>query len=141
MAPSHRKPDAEARRDHERMYGHGPVSEEELKAKYPRWVRNFGKTLPFNDLLTGLFDPLNDNKKSPSGPAVARAKKGSTWPQQPLSPRGSSKYHRPIHITMAQRSWGRLLSRPPAHSTRERSGQTDVRLEGEGHWQIDRKGA
>jgi DNA ligase-4 len=85
MAPSHRKPDAEARRDHERMYGHGPVSEEELKAKYPRWVRNFGKTLPFNDLLTGLFGPLNDNKKGPSGPAVARAKKDRHGPSN-LSP-------------------------------------------------------
>jgi DNA ligase 4 len=85
MAPSHRKPDAEARRDHERMYSHGPVSEEELKAKYPRWVRNFGKTLPFNDLLTGLFDPLNDNKKRPSGPAVVRAKKGRHGPSN-LSP-------------------------------------------------------
>jgi DNA ligase-4 len=40
-------------------------------------VPNFGKTLPFNDLLTGLFDPLNDNKKRP---AVARAKKGRHGP-------------------------------------------------------------
>ena len=37
-------------------------------------------TFPFSELLVSLFNPLNDNKKRPTGPAVARAKQGPHGP-------------------------------------------------------------
>jgi DNA ligase-4 len=39
--------------------------------------------LPFHELFASLFNPLNENKKKPTGPPVARAKQG---PHGPLNP-------------------------------------------------------
>ena len=84
-------PDAEALEDDERQYGHGPLSKEELDQKYvlsPVHKTNvlsipdtqigliIIQRLPFHDLFTTLFNPLNDNKKNLTGPPVARAKQG-----------------------------------------------------------------
>ncbi|KUJ22154.1 ATP-dependent DNA ligase [Mollisia scopiformis] len=77
---SQREPDDEAIQDDELQYGHGPMTMEELDDKYggdedtPR-PRNHSKTPPFSELLVSLFNPLNDNKKRPTGPKVV-AKKG-----------------------------------------------------------------
>ncbi|KAB8360557.1 hypothetical protein FH972_024297 [Carpinus fangiana] len=38
--------------------------------------RNHGKTFLFSDLHLTLFNPLNENKKKPSGPAISRKKTG-----------------------------------------------------------------
>ncbi|KAI4093133.1 MAG: hypothetical protein LQ344_003116 [Seirophora lacunosa] len=50
--------------------------EQELDEKYPRRPKNHSNTLPFHDLFLTLFNPLNENKKKPTGPAVARKKQG-----------------------------------------------------------------
>jgi DNA ligase-4 len=81
IMPSQQEPDAEARHDHERQYGRGPVSEEELDAQYPGRPRNFAKTFPFHDLYMTLFDPLVDNAKGKKAvPQVARRKHGPHGP-------------------------------------------------------------
>lgn len=46
------------------------------RSRYPDRPRNHSKTLPFHALYLTLFDPLNDNKKRPTGPIVARRKVG-----------------------------------------------------------------
>ncbi|CZS95724.1 related to DNA ligase 4 [Rhynchosporium agropyri] len=69
-----KEPDEDALDDHELQYGHGPTTEEELEEKYPGRPRNHSKTLPFHELFTTLFDPLNENKAKPSGPHAARKK-------------------------------------------------------------------
>ena len=48
----------------------------DCQSRYPDRPRNHAKTLPFHDLYLTLFDPLNDNKKKPTGPVVARKKLG-----------------------------------------------------------------
>ncbi|EMC97943.1 hypothetical protein BAUCODRAFT_120861 [Baudoinia panamericana UAMH 10762] len=58
------------------MYGHGAMTEAELNEKYPNRPHNHSKTLPFHDLYLTLFNPLNENKKKPSGPVTARKKVG-----------------------------------------------------------------
>lgn len=58
------------------MYGHGAMTEHELDEKYPQRPHIHSKTLPFHELLFTLFNPLNDNKKKPTGPTVARKKIG-----------------------------------------------------------------
>ena len=62
-------------------------TEQELDAKYPNRPHNHSKTLPFHDLYLTLFNPLNDTKKKPTGPAVNRRRLGphstnSTNPQE-----------------------------------------------------------
>ncbi|KAL6721565.1 DNA ligase (ATP) [Lecanora helva] len=52
------------------------LRDEELDEKYPNRPRNHSPTLPFHDLFLTLFNPLNDNKKKPTGPVVARKKVG-----------------------------------------------------------------
>ncbi|PVH89948.1 ATP-dependent DNA ligase [Cadophora sp. DSE1049] len=69
-----REPDEEAIADHELQYGHGLMADEELNEKYPDRPTNHSKTLPFHELFTTLFNPLNDNKAKPSGPHAARKK-------------------------------------------------------------------
>ncbi|KAI9852197.1 MAG: DNA ligase (ATP) [Thelocarpon superellum] len=59
--------------------------EEDLDEKYPNRPHNHSETLPFHDLFLTLFNPLNDNKKKPSGPSVARRKQGPHGPNG-LSP-------------------------------------------------------
>ena len=68
--------DAEAHREEALMYGHGTMTQQELDEKYPNRPHNHSKTLPFRDLYLTLFNPLNDNKKKPTGAAVARKKLG-----------------------------------------------------------------
>ncbi|KAB5558031.1 hypothetical protein GE09DRAFT_98509 [Coniochaeta sp. 2T2.1] len=66
------------------QYASGPLSPEELEEKYPNRPHNHSRTLPFSELYTSLFDPLNENKKQPSvaGRPIARSK---------LGPHGQSK--------------------------------------------------
>ena len=54
--------------------------EQELNEKFPHRPKNHSKTLPFHDLFLTLFDPLNANKKKPTGPAIARKKQGPHGP-------------------------------------------------------------
>jgi DNA ligase-4 len=62
--------------ENEQMYGSGPLAQQELNEKYPNRPINRGKTLPFSALYLNLFNPLQDNKKKPSGPAQNRRKQG-----------------------------------------------------------------
>ena len=68
--------DEDAVREDEMMYGHGPMTQQELDEKYPGRPHNFAKTLPFHSLYLDLFNPLNDNKKKPTGPVQNRRKVG-----------------------------------------------------------------
>ncbi|PGG97506.1 DNA ligase 4 [Helicocarpus griseus UAMH5409] len=52
------------------------TTEENLDEKYPNRPHNHSPTLPFHDLFLTLFNPLNENKKRPTGPAAARRKVG-----------------------------------------------------------------
>ncbi|KAI9774767.1 MAG: DNA ligase (ATP) [Geoglossum umbratile] len=63
-------------------YGHEFLSAEELDEKYPNRPHNHSQTLPFHDLIETLFNPLNDNKKKPGGPANSRKKQGPQTPRQ-----------------------------------------------------------
>ena len=84
--PTLRIADSEARLDHERQYGQGPTTEEELDMKYPGRPRNEGKTFPFHDLYLDLFDPLLDNakgKKTNNNQVVAQRKQGPHGPAKP----------------------------------------------------------
>lgn len=54
--------------------------EHELDEKFPHRPKNHSKTLPFHDLFLTLFNPLNENKKKPTGPTVARKKQGPHGP-------------------------------------------------------------
>ena len=42
--------------------------------RYPNRPLNHSETLPFHDLFLTLFNPLNENKKKPTGPGVAKKK-------------------------------------------------------------------
>ncbi|KAL2221804.1 putative DNA ligase [Thermoascus aurantiacus ATCC 26904] len=53
-----------------------PDTEKDLNEKYPNRPRNHSPTLPFHELLVTLFNPLNENKKKPTGPPAARRKAG-----------------------------------------------------------------
>ena len=50
--------------------------------RFPNRPHNNARTLPFHDLFLTLFNPLNENKKKPTGPIQARRKQ---------DPRGSFK--------------------------------------------------
>ncbi|KAL2011562.1 hypothetical protein VTN00DRAFT_4280 [Thermoascus crustaceus] len=50
--------------------------EKDLDEKYPNRPHNHSPTLPFHELFTTLFNPLNENKKKPTGPPAARRKAG-----------------------------------------------------------------
>ncbi|KAL8628723.1 hypothetical protein Q9189_005584 [Teloschistes chrysophthalmus] len=56
------------------------LAEQDLDDKFPNRPRNHSPALPFHDLFLLLFNPLNENKKKPSGPAVARKKLGPHGP-------------------------------------------------------------
>ncbi|KAI1843532.1 hypothetical protein JX266_010358 [Neoarthrinium moseri] len=64
-----------------RQYATGGHTLEELDENYPNRPKNHARTLMFSDMFEDLFNPLNENKKQPSGPR-GRAKAG---------PRGSTK--------------------------------------------------
>lgn len=68
--------DSDAVGEERMMYGRGNMTEQELDEKYPNRPHNHSKTLPFHALLQDLFNPLNDNKKKPTGPVQARRKQG-----------------------------------------------------------------
>lgn len=53
--------------------------------RYPNRPFNYSETLPFHDLFLTLFNPLNQNKKKPTGPTIARKKQGPHGPST-LSP-------------------------------------------------------
>ncbi|QPG95538.1 hypothetical protein C2857_001090 [Epichloe festucae Fl1] len=69
-----KSPDADAQREEEMQYATSGPAKEELEQKYPNRPRNHSKTLPFSDLFVQLFNPLNENKKQPSGGGQARKK-------------------------------------------------------------------
>ncbi|GAB0136975.1 hypothetical protein EsDP_00005258 [Epichloe bromicola] len=69
-----RSPDADAEREEEMQYATIGPAKEELEQKYPNRPRNHSKTLAFSDLFLQLFNPLNENKKQPSGGGQARKK-------------------------------------------------------------------
>ena len=52
-------------------------------SRYPNRPHNHSKTLPFHDLFLTLFNPINENKKKPPGPAIARRKQGPHGPARP----------------------------------------------------------
>ncbi|CAN8096894.1 unnamed protein product [Discula destructiva] len=62
-----RPPSAAAKEEDTAMYSHGTQTLEEIDEQYPNRPRNHSTTLPFNDLVTGLFGPLT--KPVPAGPA------------------------------------------------------------------------
>src|ERR1700761_3094513 len=66
--------DGDAVEEEQMMYGHGAMTEQELDEKYPNRPHNHSKTLPFHELYLTLFNPLNENKKKPTGPVAARRK-------------------------------------------------------------------
>ncbi|KAI9698732.1 MAG: DNA ligase (ATP) [Candelina mexicana] len=72
--------DAAALEDEQRQYGHGALTEKDLDEKYPNRPHNHSRTLPFHDLFLALFNPLNDNKRKPTGPVVNRRKQGPNGP-------------------------------------------------------------
>lgn len=53
----------------------------DLDEKYPNRPHNHSTTLPFHDLFLTLFNPLNENRKRPTGPIMARKKQGPHGPQ------------------------------------------------------------
>ncbi|KAK0945334.1 DNA ligase (ATP) [Friedmanniomyces endolithicus] len=73
--------DDDAVNEEHMMYGHGTLTEQELDEKYPNRPHNHSKTIPFHELYLTLFNPLNDNKKRPSGPVIARKKQGPHGPR------------------------------------------------------------
>ena len=69
-----------ATKEERMMYGHGAMTEQDLNEKYPHRPHNHSKTLPFHALHLTLFNPLNEAKKKPTGPATARMKVGPHGP-------------------------------------------------------------
>lgn len=65
------KRDQDAVEEDRMMYGHDIV---------PNKPVNHSKTLPFRELFLTLFNPLNENKKKPTGPVAARKKTGPNGP-------------------------------------------------------------
>ena len=74
--------DGDAVNEEHMMYGHGTLTEQELDEKFPDRPHNHSKTLPFHELYLSLFNPLNENKKKPTGPKIARKKQGPHGPGQ-----------------------------------------------------------
>ncbi|CAG8956186.1 hypothetical protein HYFRA_00012103 [Hymenoscyphus fraxineus] len=75
--PSQRLPSAAAEKEDQSQYHNGPVSKEELDAKYPNRPHNHSRTFFFGDLITELFNPLNENiNKKNVGPKINRRKLG-----------------------------------------------------------------
>ncbi|KAM3510048.1 hypothetical protein MY11210_006054 [Beauveria gryllotalpidicola] len=67
-----KSPNADAEHEEEIQYSSEEVRRE-LDEKYPNRPHNFAKTLLFSDLYRDLFNPLNENKRQPTG-GVARKK-------------------------------------------------------------------
>ncbi|KAI9816809.1 MAG: DNA ligase (ATP) [Pycnora praestabilis] len=75
--------DPAAVEEEHRQYGYGVLTEKELNEKYPNRPHNHSRTLPFHDLFLTLFNPLNNNKKKPTGPVISRKKQGPNGPSTP----------------------------------------------------------
>ncbi|KAJ1337525.1 DNA ligase 4 [Microdochium nivale] len=75
-----RRPNVEAEEEEERQYAVGGQTLQDLDDKYPNRPRNHSRTLMFSELYLHLFNPLNENKKQPSGPP--RAKVGPHGPSK-----------------------------------------------------------
>ncbi|PTB81666.1 DNA ligase [Trichoderma longibrachiatum ATCC 18648] len=69
-------PDEDALREDDLQYGTSGMTEEDIAEKYPNKPRNHSKTLKFAELFKELFNPLNANKKQPSGPSIPASKRG-----------------------------------------------------------------
>ncbi|KAI0123898.1 DNA ligase I [Xylariales sp. AK1849] len=69
-----RNRNADAEDEEERQYVTGGQTLEELDEQYPIRPRNHSRTLLFSELFMSLFNPLDENKKQPSGPQARRAK-------------------------------------------------------------------
>ncbi|KAF2718093.1 ATP-dependent DNA ligase [Polychaeton citri CBS 116435] len=78
--------DQDAVQEEAMMYGSSIMTEEELNEKYPNRPHNHSRTLPFRELYLALFNPLNENKKKPTGP-VAFRRRGPDGHQNPLEAR------------------------------------------------------
>lgn len=72
--------DGDAVEEERMMYGHGALTEQELDEKFPNRPHNHSKTLPFHELHLTLFNPLNENKKKPTGPVATRRQAGPHGP-------------------------------------------------------------
>ncbi|KAI9831339.1 MAG: DNA ligase (ATP) [Sarea resinae] len=72
--------DAAAVEEEQKQYGPGSLTEQDLNEKYPNRPHNHSRTLPFHELFVNLFNPLNDQKKKPTGPVTARKKLGPHGP-------------------------------------------------------------
>ncbi|KIW03508.1 uncharacterized protein PV09_05274 [Verruconis gallopava] len=68
--------DSDAVEEEEMMYGHGALTSAELDEKYPHRPHNVHKTLPFHELFTTLFNPLNEQRKKSNTSLVSRKKQG-----------------------------------------------------------------
>ncbi|KAF2838289.1 ATP-dependent DNA ligase [Patellaria atrata CBS 101060] len=90
MANDEEMRDADAVDEEQRQYLRGPISVEELDEKYPNRPRNHSKTLPFHELFTTLFNPLNEGRKKPIGAVIARRKQGPHGPKN-LTPHESRR--------------------------------------------------
>ncbi|KAJ6782867.1 hypothetical protein PWT90_07960 [Aphanocladium album] len=89
MSQSRNKvPNGDAEHEEEIQYG-SEEARNELDEKYPNRPHNFAKTLLFSDLYRELFNPLNENKRQPTG-GVAR-KKGPRGQTQ-LSPQEQRRH-------------------------------------------------
>jgi DNA ligase-4 len=69
-------PDADAIEEQRHQYGPGQITAEELDSKYPNRPINVHKTLPFHQLFTALFNPLNEARTKAGAPAASRKKTG-----------------------------------------------------------------
>ncbi|GAB7343872.1 hypothetical protein MBLNU457_1835t2 [Dothideomycetes sp. NU457] len=75
------KDDDEATDDgHEQQFAE--QIEDDLDEKYPNRPHNHSQTLPFSDLYLKLFNPLQENRKKPTGPITARKKQGPHGPRR-----------------------------------------------------------
>ncbi|PFH62627.1 hypothetical protein XA68_12701 [Ophiocordyceps unilateralis] len=74
--------DPDAIREDEMQYGAVGMTREEMDEKYPNRPRNHSKTLPFHDLFTRLFNPLNENKKQPARGKLPRRAGHGPSPQE-----------------------------------------------------------
>ncbi|KAK5994597.1 DNA ligase 4 [Cladobotryum mycophilum] len=88
-AKERRAADDDALKEEEIQYGSVGMSKEELGEKYPNKPRNHSKTLAFSELFKELFNPLNENKKQPTGGAAS--KKGAHGFHQ-LSPQEQRRH-------------------------------------------------
>ncbi|KAF2502148.1 ATP-dependent DNA ligase [Lophium mytilinum] len=79
-------PDADAIEEQRLQYAPGQVTAEELDSKYPNRPINTRKTLPFHQLFTTLFNPLNDARTKPGSAPIASRRKVGPHGQTKMTP-------------------------------------------------------